>query len=57
MQLPEERNRALKHKRLAEQKQKIVSGTEQIAQGKVTNGESIVPKLPEKNRSISESKE
>ena len=57
MQLPEERNPALKQKRLAELKQKISSGTQQIAQGKVTDGEVVFARLREKNRSISESKE
>ena len=57
MQPPEKRNRALKQKRLAELKHKIASGTEQIAQGKVTDGELIFTKLQEKIRSISESKE
>jgi len=57
MQPPEKRNRALKQKRLAELRQKIASGTEQIAQGKVTDGELIFTKLQEKIRSISESKE
>jgi hypothetical protein len=59
MPLPEERNRALKQKRLAELKQKIASGTGQIAQVKVTDtdGELIFTRLPEKIRSISESKE
>ena len=57
MQLPEERNPALKQKRLAELKQKISSGTEQIAQEKVTDGELIFTRLQEKITSISESKE
>jgi antitoxin ParD1/3/4 len=57
MQLSEGRNRALKQKLRAELKQKIASGTEQIAQGKVTDGELIFTRLHEKIRSISESKE
>ena len=57
MQMPEERNPALKQKRLAELKQKIASGTEQIAQGKITDGELIFTRLQEKVTSISESKE
>lgn len=57
MQLPEGRNMALKHKRLAELKQKIARGTEQIAHGKVTNGELIFTRLQEKLRSISDSNE
>ena len=57
MQLPEERNPALKQERLAELKQKIASGTEQIAQRKVTDGELIFTRLQEKISSISESKE
>ncbi|MEG4959635.1 MULTISPECIES: type II toxin-antitoxin system ParD family antitoxin [unclassified Microcoleus] len=55
LQLLEERNRALKHLRLAELRQKIASGTEQIAQGKVTDGEVFFARLQEKIRSISES--
>ncbi|MEG3904015.1 hypothetical protein QUB19_15725 [Microcoleus sp. B4-C5] len=57
MQLPEKRNIALKQKRLAELKQKIASGTEQIAQGKVTDGELIFTRLQGKIRLISDSKE
>lgn len=57
MQLPEERNRALQQKLLAELKQKIASGTQQFSQGKVTDGELIFTRLQEKIRSISESKE
>ena len=57
MQLPEERNIALKQKHLAELQQRIANGTEQIAQGKVTDGELIFTRLHEKSRSISESKE
>jgi antitoxin ParD1/3/4 len=47
----------LKQKRLAELKHKIASGIEQIAPGKVTDGEVVFARLREKNRSISESKE
>ncbi|MBD1826064.1 hypothetical protein NDI47_03995 [Microcoleus vaginatus GB1-A2] len=57
MQLPEERNIAVKQKPLAELKQKIASGTEQIAQVKVTDGELIFTRLQEKIGLISESKE
>lgn len=56
LQLLEERNRAFKQKRLVELRQKIVSGTEQIAQGKVTDGELVFARLQKKIRSISESK-
>jgi antitoxin ParD1/3/4 len=48
MQLPEERNRVLKQQRLVELRQKIASGTEQIAQGKVTEGELVFARLQEK---------
>jgi hypothetical protein len=54
MQLPEERNHVLKLQRLVELRQKIASGTEQIAQGKVTEGELVFARLQEKIRSISE---
>ncbi|MEG4516625.1 MULTISPECIES: hypothetical protein [unclassified Microcoleus] len=57
MQLSEERNIALKQNRLAELRQKIASGTQQIVQGKVTDGELIFTRSQEKIRSISESKE
>jgi antitoxin ParD1/3/4 len=55
LQLLEERNRAFKQKRLAELRQKIASGTEQIARGKVTDGEVVFARLQEKIRSNSES--
>ena len=55
LQLLEERNRVLKQQRLVELRQKIASGTEQIAQGKVTEGELVFGRLQEKIRSISES--
>ena len=51
-QLPEERNRALKQQRLAELRQKIASSTEQIAQGKVTDGEVVFARLQSKIRSM-----
>jgi len=54
MQLPEERNRALKQQRLAELRQKIASSTEQIAQGKVTDGEVVFARLQSKIRSMIE---
>ncbi|MEG4343358.1 hypothetical protein QUB70_08710 [Microcoleus sp. A003_D6] len=57
MQLPEERNRALKQNRLAELRQKIAIGTQQIVQGKVTDGELIFTRLQEKICSISKSQE
>lgn len=55
LQLLEERNRALEEKRLEELKQKIDSGTEQIARGQVTGGEVAFAQLQEKVRLISES--
>ncbi|TAG88195.1 MAG: type II toxin-antitoxin system ParD family antitoxin [Oscillatoriales cyanobacterium] len=55
LQLLEERNRVLKQQRLVELRQKIASGTEQIAQGKVTEGELVFARFQEKIRSISES--
>ena len=54
LQLLEEKNRALKQQRLAELRQKIASGTEQIAQEQVTDGEVVFARLQEKIRSISE---
>ena len=48
LQLLEERNRVLKQQRLVELRQKIASGTEQIAQGKVTEGELVFARLQEK---------
>jgi antitoxin ParD1/3/4 len=55
LQLLEERNRALEEKRLEELRQKIASGTEQIARGQVTDGEVAIAQLQEKIRLISES--
>ncbi len=56
MQMPEKKNRVLKQQRLLELRQKIASGTEQISQGKVTEGELVFARLQEKIRSTSESR-
>lgn len=55
LQLLEEQNRALEQKRLEELRLKIASGTEQIARGKVTDGEVVFARLQEKIRKFSES--
>jgi antitoxin ParD1/3/4 len=55
LQLLEEKTRLLKQKRLAELRQKIASGSEQIDRGQVTDGEVVFTRLQEKIRSISES--
>ncbi len=54
LQLLEERNRRLKQQRLAALRQKIASGTDQIARAKVTDGEVVFARLQEKIRLISE---
>jgi antitoxin ParD1/3/4 len=46
----------INQRRLEELRQKIASGTEQIAKGQVTDGEVVFAKLQEKIRSISEPK-
>jgi antitoxin ParD1/3/4 len=55
LQLLEERNRTLEQKGFEELKLKIVSGTESIARGQVTDGEVAFAQLQEKIRLISES--
>ncbi|NJL10848.1 MAG: type II toxin-antitoxin system ParD family antitoxin [Calothrix sp. SM1_7_51] len=43
-----------RERRLSELRQKIAVGTEQIAQGRVTDGEVVFARLQEKIRKISE---
>ncbi len=46
-----------RERRLQELRQKIAVGTEQIAQGKVTDGEVVFERLQEKIRKIAEESE
>ena len=55
LQLLSERQQAMEELRLQELRQKIASGTEQIARGQVTDGEVVFARLQEKIRGFEES--